>query len=111
MFFAKAAGVLVEFAEHGGDDKVTFSGHEVGQPSDIAKHKGQGFSEGSLCFHPSHSESTRRGGFVRENGVLYTQLYPPSPCLTTMVKRSVGLSAEVEWFKASGRGCRVTSLR
>jgi hypothetical protein len=54
MFFAKAAGVLVEFAEHGGDDKVTFSGHEVGQPSDIAKHKGQGFSEGSLCFHPSH---------------------------------------------------------
>jgi hypothetical protein len=34
--------------------------------------------------------------------VLYTQLYPPSPCLTTMVERSVGLSAGVEWFKASG---------
>ena len=111
MFSTETASMLVEFAEQRRGDKVTFLGHEVSEPSDIAKHKGQGFSEGSLCFHPSHSQSTRRAGFVHENGVLYTPLYPPRPGLTTTVKWSVGLSVEIEWFNASGRGCRVTSLR
>ena len=35
-------------------DKITFAGHEAGEPADIAKHKGQGFSEGSRGFHRSH---------------------------------------------------------
>ena len=90
MFSTETASMLVEFAEERGGDKVTFLSHEVGEPSDIAKHKGQRSSEGSLRFHPSHSLSTRRAGFVHENGVLYTPLYPPSPRLTTTVQWSVG---------------------
>ena len=55
MFSTETASTLVEFAEQRGGDKVTFLSHEVGKPSDIAKHKGQGFSEGSLYFHLSAS--------------------------------------------------------
>jgi hypothetical protein len=111
MFSTETASMLVEFAEQRGGNKVTFLRHEVGKPSDIAKHEGQGSPEGSLCFHPSHSKSTRGASFVRENGVLYVQLYSVSPSLTTTVKRSVGLSAEIEQFNISDRGCRVTNLR
>jgi hypothetical protein len=39
MFFSETAGMLVEFAEQRGGDKVTFLSHEVGEPSDIAKQK------------------------------------------------------------------------
>src|ERR1700730_7790263 len=61
MFSTETASMLVEFAEKRGGDKITFLGHEVGKPSDIAKHKGQGSSEGGLCFHLSHSQPTFPG--------------------------------------------------
>ena len=54
MFFAETAGMLAEFSEYREGDKITFAGHEAGEPADIAKHKGQGFSEGSRGFHRSH---------------------------------------------------------
>jgi hypothetical protein len=55
MFSAEAAGVLKEFAEHGGGNKVTFLGNESGAAGDIAKHQRQGLSGGRRCVHVSNS--------------------------------------------------------
>jgi hypothetical protein len=55
MYSAKAAGLLEEFADHGGDNKITFPGDQAGDADNIAEHKGQGFSERRLYFHLSAS--------------------------------------------------------